>query len=102
MEELNNKTTIRLLLMDKKGRYDSRSWPNLFIGIDSKNDTIGIIENFTSQDFRRGEQLTFEPYDYGIDIEYGFLKPVFRVRKKKKESKLYCSIRTLYYAKLIE
>jgi hypothetical protein len=103
-EDLKDTITIRLLLLDKKGRYDIVSWPNLFIGITNDNDTIGLIDDFSTKDFKINSLLTFVPYDYGIEIgkSKDGLTPVFTVHKKDKENKLYCSIKSLFYGKLTD
>ncbi|WP_163718787.1 hypothetical protein [Mangrovibacterium lignilyticum] len=102
--DLKDTISIRLLLHDKKGRYDLVSWPNLFIGITNQNDTIGLIDNFTTIEYKVNSKLTFVPYDYGTEIEkaLGGYAPVFTVHRKDKENRLYCSIKSLYYCKLID
>lgn len=102
--DLKDTVTIRLLMQDKKGRYDLVSWPNLFIGVTNQNDTIGLIDNFTTKEYQINSSLTFAPHNYGTDIEkvLGGYTPVFTVHKKDKENRLYCSIKTLFYCKLID
>ena len=102
--DLQNTVTIRLLHQDEKGHYDLVNWPNLFIGVTNQNDTVGVIDNFTTKEYDSDIFLTFSPYDYGTDIEKSFtgLKPVFRVHRKDKINRLYCSVVNLYYGKLVD
>jgi hypothetical protein len=101
--ELSDTLKIKLLMLDTKGHYDLVGWPNLFIGVDDKNDTIGLIDNFTTKAFKNNSFLTFAPYNYGSIIDKALtLQPVFKVHKKKKDNDLYCKIKKLYYCRLIE
>ena len=100
-QDLADTTELKILLFDKKGRYDMSSWPNFFIGVDFKGDTIGIIDNFSTVRYKKGMVLTFVPHDYGDNIEKALtLHPVFATHKKKEENRLYCSINKVYYGKL--
>jgi hypothetical protein len=102
--DLTDTVSIRLLLQDKEGRYDLVSWPNLFIGVTNQNDTIGIIDNFSTLVYKKNKILTFMPYYYGTEPQKGLsgLWPVFTVHRNDKKNKLYCSVNNLYYGKLIE
>ena len=100
--DLKDTATIRLLMHDKKGHYDLVGWPNLFIGITNQNDTIGMLDDFTSMEYTVNSKLTFVPYNYGTEIEKTLVgKPAFIIHRKDNENKLYCSIKSLYYCKLI-
>ena len=102
--DLPDTISIKLLLLSKKGRYDLMHWPNFYIGICSSGDTIGVIDNFSTQIYKRGDDLIFAPYNYGTDLdkEMNMLYPVFTVYPKDKDNELHCKIRIVYFAKLIE
>ena len=46
---LSDTTTIRLLTQNEKGGFDCSNWPNLFIGITNKNDTVRLVDDFTKK-----------------------------------------------------
>lgn len=77
------------------------SWPNFFIGVDLKGDTIGIIDNFSKQVYKSGINLTFVPHNYGEHIEKALtLNPILVTYKNKEKNRLYCSIDKVFYRKL--
>ena len=101
---LVSETPIEILLHDKKGRHDLVSWPNFFIGIDSKGDTIGVIEYESELDYKKGDIVVFFPgqrkNSISEQLDSEMDEPVFTVRKKSKENDLYCSVELIYYGKL--
>ena len=101
--DLKDSISIKLLLHYQKGRYDLMSWPNLFIGVTNFNDTIGIIDDFSMKKYKKNMTLNFVPYDYSnYQAKQSWLTPVFTTHRNNKKNKLYCSIDTLFYGKLIE
>ena len=100
--ELKDTITIRLIMHDQKGRYDTSTWPNFFIGITNQQDTIGLIDDFTLKSYKKNELLSFAPYFYGTEHTEPFgLDPVFTIHRNNKKNKLYCSVKKIYYGKLI-
>jgi hypothetical protein len=103
-KELQDTITIKLLLIDKKGYYDLAKWPNFFIGITNEKDTIGIVDDFSTKDYEKNSLLTFVPYDYTRQLYNSpeSLVPVLTIKRKDKENKYYCSVKTIFYGKLVE
>lgn len=103
-KSLDSETSIEILLHDKKGRYGLVSWPNFFIGIDSKGDTIGVIEYESDLEYKKGEMVTFLPSQrkdsISEQLDSEMDEPVFTVRKKSKENDLYCSVEPIYYGEI--
>lgn len=101
---LPQKTTLTILLHNEKGRHSLVSWPNLFIGIDSKGDTIGVLDYKTELEYKVGEQLTFLPLpkeDSLFYVSIGLMgSPLFVVHKRSSENDLYCSVDLIYDGKL--
>ena len=100
---LKAETSIIVLHHDPKGYYDMVTWPNLLIGINSKGDTIGIVEYGTELQINRNDTITFSPKQIKETIlePSAFIrKPVMSVSKKAKINDLYCSVKVIYYGKL--
>ena len=76
------------------------------IRVNQQIDTIGLIEYTTGLKFKKGNLIKFSPTERKlptidiIDSELGVR--VFRVQKNQKENDLYCSVKELFYGKLIE
>lgn len=99
--DLTDTTELKVLLFNKKGRYHLSSWPNFFIGINSKGDTIGVIDGFSNEDFKNGITVKFTPHNYGDDIDKALNHhPKLTVHKKEEKNKLYCSINRVFYGKV--
>ena len=103
-KSLDKEITIKVLIHDKKGRYDLVSWPNFFIGINTKGDTIGVIEYETELEYKKGDLITFLPSQrknsISEQLDSEMDEPVFTVRKKSRGNDLYCSVDLIYYGKL--
>jgi hypothetical protein len=77
------------------------SWPNLYIGIDNKGDTIGLVENISELKFKPGTVLTFSQYEGQKDFSRALnMQPILKVSKRTKDNDLYCAVNRVYYAKL--
>jgi len=99
--DLTEATSIKLLLQDEKGRYHMSSWPNFYIGIDNKGDTIGLVENISEIKFKPGTVLTFSEYEGQKDFSRAlYMHPILKVSKRTKDNDLYCSVNRVYYARL--
>jgi hypothetical protein len=97
---------ISLLKEERKGSYDMVSWPNFFIGISSSGDTLGVVEYDTEKTFKKRDIIRFLTTSKDTSIlavlDNRWDEPVFRVSKRSKENDLYCSVKTIYYGKLLE
>lgn len=97
---------IELLKKDPQGQYDMVTWPNFFIGINARKDTIGIIDFDSSKEFKKGEILKFIPtnktFTFIEMIDTGMDEPIFKVSKHSKENDLYCAVKVVYYGNLIK
>jgi hypothetical protein len=98
---LTDTTELKVLLFNKKGRYHLSSWPNFLIGINSKGDTIGVIDGLSNEDFNNGITVRFTPHNYGDDIDKVLNHhPTLVVHKRDEKNKLYCSINRVFYGKV--
>ena len=101
--DISDTLTIKLITHEEKGRYHMSSWPNFYIGIDTKGDTIGVVENISNQRFKKGALIKFSSYEGEKDISRVlYMYPILRVAKKPKENDIYCSVEKVFYAKIIE
>jgi len=97
---------IELLKKDSQGQYDMVTWPNFFIGINAKKDTIGIIDFDSSKEFKKRAILKFIPtnktFTFIEMIDTGMDEPIFKVSKHSRENDLYCAVKFIYYGKIIK
>lgn len=63
------------------------SWPNFYIGIDNKGDTIELVENISETRFEPGTILSFSEYEGPKDLSRALtMRPVLKAPKKKQRT----------------
>lgn len=98
-EDLQTVQHVRVLLYNQKHNQDIYSYPNFLIGINTKGDTIAIMDKDFEGKLREGDMITVEP-DEWTNAEKEIKKPLFTVRKKPSENKLYCSVNVIFYGRI--
>src|SRR5690606_13499264 len=98
-EELQSVQHIKVLLYNTKHSQDIYSYPNLLIDVNTEGDTKELMDKDFKGKLQQGDKITVEPHEWTA-AEKEIKKPLFTVRKKSSENKLYCSVSIVFYARI--
>ena len=109
---LKDTTKIKILLFNEKVHTHMTHYPNFIIGIDKFGNILGFIDNITMNKYKIGDSLSLCGYDYNDTSSSNPLKrivtngqdfiPVMRVSTKRSYNDLYCTVKKIYYCKIVE
>jgi hypothetical protein len=91
--------TLRVILFDKRDYYDVATYPCFVIGVTPNNDTVGVVDKVFEDAVEVGKNVK-ATYDTWRDIDTLTFIPAFLISKDEKRNGLYCSVKTVYRAKI--
>lgn len=102
---IENELELEILYFTGITHTTFKSHPNFVIGVTSQNDTIGIINFSSENDWTKGNKVkVIKDIQLQRNLQLSSMnsKPIFYVSKSRKENKLQCAITNIYFGKLIE
>lgn len=98
--DLEEEFKIKVLLFEPQSLYSISFHPNFFIRITELGDTLGVVDMDFKGCIDEGEILNIMPVLLS-DIEKNNAYPLSIIYRDTRKNDLQCSIRKVYYGKII-
>lgn len=97
-QDLEDVEKMKILIFNKSHRFDLLFFPNMFVGINSLGDTIGILDLDFKGDVKEGDSVSFKPVQWPEwDKKYPNSGVRIFPKKIQYKNKYYCSVRNVYF-----
>lgn len=99
-KDLQHEQELTVLLFSPKHHFDLSFFPNFLIGLTETKDTIAFLDKNFDKRVVIGSKIKLLPYKW-TEVEKEIIKPAFMAHKKLKDNDLYCSVKEVYFGKIL-